>query len=116
MTLHDMAALEEIVTYCDRIQQYLSRIDHSADAFAKDSMVQDACCMCVVQIGELVNILSDETKTSLSDVPWRLIKETRNFYVHNYGHVSKSLLWSTLMESIPSLRTACEKALSTENG
>lgn len=36
--------------------------------------------MCVVQIGELVSQLSDETKAQNKAIPWRIIKDTRNFY------------------------------------
>ena len=43
--------------------------------------------MCVVQIGELVSQLSDETKAQNKAIPWRIIKDTRNFYVHAYGAI-----------------------------
>ena len=115
MTLRDIAVLEDIVSYCERIQQYLSRSGNSQDSFERDTMVQDACCMCVVQIGELVGLLSDEAKQSLSHVPWRLIKETRNFYVHNYGNISQTLVWATLKDSIPDLKASCKQALESES-
>ncbi len=43
--------------------------------------------MCLVQIGELSACLSDEVKQRTAYVPWRLIKDARNFYVHQYGAV-----------------------------
>ena len=111
MTLRDQAALEDIVSYCERIREYLCRGGNTEEAFSQDLMVQDACCMCVIQIGELVNLLTEETKAGLSQIPWRLVKETRNFYVHNYGEISKVLVWNTLQESIPALEESCRAAL-----
>ena len=74
-------------------------------------MFQDACCMCVIQIGELVGELSDEAKALNPSIPWRIIKDTRNFYVHAYGAVDLSAVWETLINDIPSLRAACESML-----
>ena len=56
-------------------------------AFLNDTMFQDACCMCVIQIGELAGALSDDVKHQYPDIPWRIIKDTRNFYVHAYGAI-----------------------------
>ena len=67
--------------------------------------------MCVVQIGELVGELSEETKALNPSIPWRVIKDTRNFYVHAYGAIDLSSVWETLIHDIPVLKTACEKML-----
>lgn len=83
------------------------------DAFETDMMFQDACCMCIVQIGELVGQLSDEIKKRNPDVPWRTIKDTRNFYVHSYGTIDVSSVWETLQHDIPRLRESCARILDT---
>ena len=75
-------------------------------------MFQDACCMCVVQIGELAGLLSEETKHKNRAIPWRIIKDTRNFYVHAYGAIDIPSVWDTLNEDIPALKSACEEILA----
>lgn len=60
--------------------------------------------MCVVQIGELAAQLSDEMKAKNHSVPWRIIKDTRNFYVHAYGNIDLETVWNTLNEDIPMLK------------
>ncbi len=112
MTLRDRAALEDILSYCERTQSYLNRSGNSPEAFRQDTMLQDACCMCIVQIGELVGLLSDEAKQAMPQIPWRSIKETRNFYVHNYGHINVSYVWATLREDLPQLMEVCAAMLS----
>ncbi len=67
--------------------------------------------MCVVQIGELVGALSDEVKAKAPDIPWRVIKDTRNFYVHAYGAIDVLSVWKTLNEDIPALKTVREHIL-----
>jgi len=67
--------------------------------------------MCVIQIGELVGELSDEAKALATDVPWRIIKDTRNFYVHAYGAIDLKSVWATLIDNLPQLKVSCEKML-----
>ncbi len=76
------------------------------------SSSQNACYMCVVQIGELVSQLSDEVKTQNKAIPWRIIKDTRNFYVHAYGSIDIPSVWDALVNDIPALKTACEEILT----
>lgn len=111
MEQRDRIILQKIIAYCDRIAENLSRYDHSCEAFKKDHMFQDACCMCVVQIGELVSQISEEAKAHNKLIPWRIIKDTRNFYVHAYGAIDVTSVWETLNEDIPALCDACKAML-----
>jgi uncharacterized protein with HEPN domain len=109
--VRDKVILEKIISYCERIADNLNRYNHDFSVFESDHLFQDACCMCVVQIGELVARLSEEVKEKDVTVPWRIIKDTRNFYVHAYGAIDVSSVWNTLSNDIPALKTACEKIL-----
>ncbi|MBR6812741.1 MAG: DUF86 domain-containing protein, partial [Oscillospiraceae bacterium] len=112
MEHRDRLLLEKIISYCERIADNLLRYEYSFEIFAQDHMFQDACCMCVVQIGELVSQLSEEVKQKNRSIPWRAIKDTRNFYVHAYGAIDLQAVWATLNEDIPVLKDACEKILA----
>ena len=109
--MRDAVILQKIIMYCRRISDNLERYDHDFSAFENDYLFQDACCMCVVQIGELVSQLSDGVKRKNSAVPWRIIKDTRNFYVHAYGAIDIAAVWDTLERDIPALNIACEAIL-----
>ena len=49
---------------------------------------------------------------TLTAIPWRIIKDTRNFYVHSYGAIDVRAVWDTLEQDIPALKAACEAILS----
>lgn len=110
MEQRDRVIIQKIVGYCNRIMMYLSG-DCDYETFCENLMLQDACCMCIVQIGELAGLLSEETKVSYKDIPWRIIKDTRNFYVHAYGSIDLKAVWNTLTGDIPPLKDLCEKIL-----
>lgn len=108
----DIIILQKIDIYCQRIADNLARYQNDFSAFETDYMFQDACCMCVVQIGELVAQLSEDIKSQNRAVPWRVIKDTRNFYVHAYGSIDVPSVWDTLVNDIPALQTACREILN----
>ena len=56
-------------------------------------------------------MLSDEAKQQSPDIPWRAIKDTRNFYIHNYGSIDTNTVWETLNKDIPILKEACVQLL-----
>lgn len=110
--MRDRLILQKIVLYCQRIADNLDRYRHDFSAFEQDYLFQDACCMCVVQIGELVSQLSDEVKAQNKAIHWRIIKDTRKFYVHVYGSIDIPSVWDTLVDDIPALKPACEEILT----
>ena len=114
MNVRDELLLKKIVMFCDRIADNLERCS-GYENFLKDLMCQDACCMCVVQIGELVAFLSDDVKEANIGVPWKIIKDTRNFYVHKYGAIEVDSLWETLCNDIPVLKKNCEEILTNKD-
>ena len=70
--------------------------------------------MCVVQIGELAGQLSEEVRRQSASVPWRNIKDTRNYYVHAYGSIDVLSVWDTLKHDIPALQRSCQRILEDE--
>lgn len=65
--------------------------------------------LCVLQIGELVGVLTDEFKEEHSEMPWKDIKQMRNVVAHRYGAFDFDILWETVTDDIPTLKEFCEK-------
>ena len=51
MNPRDKLILEKIVGYCRRIHDYLDSYHFDRDTFFNTPLLQDACAMCLVQIG-----------------------------------------------------------------
>ena len=54
-------------------------------------------------VGEAAGQVSEETRSGISGVPWRDIVGMRNRLVHAYFDVNLDILWSTVVEDLPSL-------------
>ncbi len=111
----DVQRITHILDYCQRIENTVSRYGRDAAVFESDMDYQQSIAFSILQIGELCGALSLEYRTATEhQIPWGSIKGMRNFVVHNYGKVSREMLWETVLRDIPALKAFCEKVLSEE--
>ena len=63
--------------------------------------------------GELSGGLSQEYRQATADrVQWGPIKGMRNLVAHNYGSMSREIIWETATTDIPALKRFCEEQLA----
>jgi len=105
MNDRDKARLETILEYCLAIEHSLEKHQHSYPEYLSDDEFYDSLNMKIFQVGELSNKLSDEYKAeTASKIPWRDAVNMRNMFGHDYGSMSKMVIWQTATESIPELQ------------
>ena len=104
----DRSIITHIASYCDQIYEAVDRFGNDFEVFEKDRIFRNSVSMCILQIGELVTILSDEFKDQYESVPWRQIKQMRNIVAHRYGTVDNSITWDVIQNDIPALKEFCE--------
>ena len=109
MSSRDMIVLKKIIQYSDEIEATLSRFSLTQQTFAEDFIARNAISMCILQIGELVNKLTDEFKAVNNEMPWHEIKAMRNIAAHNYGEIDIDILWETATDDIPLLKEYCQR-------
>ena len=107
----DRDVLQQMIRYCNDIESFLVRCQHNFEIYKNDSMFQYACNMCVMQMGELVNRLSDECLENNPEIPWHAMRAMRNLYAHEYEKIDLKIVWETLTKRIPELRQQLENLL-----
>ncbi len=100
----DQVILQKIIYYCNEIDMLMNRFGKSQEAYEQDRAYQYAVSTCIVQIGELVARLTEETLAANDSIPWRAIRGMRNIYVHDYEKTKYKTIWQTMTEDIPALR------------
>ena len=111
----DRAVIERMIRYCEEIERFMDRFGKRFDDYCGDQAYQYATSMCVIQIGELVARLSNETLLETPSIPWRLIRGMRNIYAHNYDRTKPETMWQTLTEDIPQLRSQLQELLISDS-
>ena len=108
MPNRDNSVIEHIKGYCEEIEKELKEIDNDKERFLNSSVYKNSLALCVLQIGELVGLLSEEYKLSNQEMDWRNIKGMRNVVAHKYGSFDFDVLWETVTEDIPMLYEFCK--------
>lgn len=111
MKNEDVLIIKKMIKYCNDISALMVRFDADFERYKTDISFQYASNMCIIQIGELANRLSDETKEINKNIPWRAIRGMRNLHAHDYENVDLEIVWNTLLEDIPMLKLSLEKLL-----
>ena len=108
----DIRILEHITDYCDQISEAVERFGADLSIFLNDRVYRNAVSLCILQIGELVSILTEEFKQNYSDIPWREIKLMRNIVAHRYGTIDYTITWDVVQNDIPKLKAFCSTFFS----
>ena len=107
----DRAIIEHILRYCREIEIAHEDFGHSRKRFDNSTTYQNAVCMCILQIGELVNHLSEDFRAVHDDIPWHKIRGMRNYVAHEYGSIDFDVVWFVSNDSIQTLKSFCEDYL-----
>ena len=115
MSIKDLDILSHILEYCGQINETRNEFDNSKERFSESATFRNAVCLCLLQIGELVNVLSDDFKKNNSMVQWREIKLLRNIVAHRYGQIDFDIVWDICLTDIPEMIDFCTKILNEAN-
>lgn len=108
----DCQRLEHILVYCADIADFIERFGANYETFVNDRAYFSAVSMCILQIGELANGLSDAFRDRTKDeMPWGKIRGMRNWLAHAYSTADEDTIWQTATNDIPNLRDFCLKML-----
>lgn len=98
-----------IIRYCDRLNSSKEHFGDDFIAFSESEPYQDSCSLCLIQIGEAVNRLSDEFRNDHPQIEWSKIYGMRCHLVHGYEIFDVEIAWDAIENYIPSLREFCEE-------
>ena len=100
---NDELSLRTLLIAIDTITEY-SQTSTTADNFYHDRKSFDACMIHFINIGEMIERLSVDFKTSHDDIPWQEIKNFRNLVAHNYFGIDADEIWDIIQNHLPTLK------------
>lgn len=89
-----------------KIERFIAGID--AAVFSRDEKTQSAVILQLMLIGEIAKKLSAETKAALA-LPWKEIIGFRDRAIHDYYDMDLEIIWSTVQDDVPALKSALEE-------
>jgi uncharacterized protein with HEPN domain len=93
--------LLDIKVSIDKILEYTTGM--AFEAYETDSKTKDAVERNFEIIGEAASRIPDDYKKLHPNVEWRIIKDFRNFIIHEYFGVNNQIVWDTIQYRLPDL-------------
>lgn len=113
MKSRDDALLRKIIEYCNEAEAPVDMFGDDIEAFSGNIIYRNACCMPVLQIGELCKLISNDLRESHQEVDWHGWCGIRDVFAHQYTNLDIEKTWIVLRRDIPIMKKQCQKILST---
>ena len=107
----DIIVLKKILEYCSQVSEACNIFDNNYDKFVNISVFQNACCMCILQIGELCKVVSEDLKREENTIPWKEWCGIRDIFAHQYSNLDHQSAWDTIQNDLPELKMEVERIL-----
>ena len=102
--------LQDILDCIERIEGYLQDFDY--DIFQQDRRTIDAVVRNVEVIGEAASNLSDQFRSTHTQIEWRKMIDTRNRIIHGYATVDLEIIWNIAQNDLEQLALEIEQIIA----
>jgi uncharacterized protein with HEPN domain len=101
--------LKDIFQAIESIEVFTAGMDYAT--FVADDKTMSAVIRKLEIIGEAVKQLPEEIRVKHPEIPWKQIAGMRDKLVHFYFGVDAHLIWQTIHNRLPALKTAVRMEL-----
>lgn len=109
--------LEDISYAIDHILAYTKELSYQQ--YSEDQKTKDAVERNSMIIGEAASRVPDSFRQEYSHIEWRIIKDFRNFIIHEYFGINDLIVWDTIILQLPEFKRRIHelrRKLSGEEG
>jgi uncharacterized protein with HEPN domain len=108
----DRQRLTDVLEAIELIQTFSS--GKTLANLVSDRLYQSAVLHQLYVIGESASKVSETLKSRHRDVPWKVIYGFRNHIAHEYFALDLNIVWQTIREDLPKLKTQLDKIAKSE--
>ena len=109
--ISDKARIEHILEAITQIQAFTEGVSYYS--YKQDLKLRLALTRLVEIMGEASNHVSERVKGTFAEVEWSLLNRVRNVLIHEYFGVDYDIIWDSIQQDIPLLKTKLEHIVQT---
>ena len=95
--------ITDILDSIEAIEEFTSDINY--ETFINDRKTYSATLREFMVIGEAISKIIDLLEEKKPEYPWRMIKDFRNFIIHEYFGVNPQIIFDAVKLELPELKT-----------
>ena len=109
MKRDDKVYLEDILESINIILEHVG--EKTEYEFSKSLLLQDAVIRRFEIIGEATAHLTTSLKNKHSEIKWKFLRNFRNELTHEYFGISSTMIYQTIINDLPELKSQIQKLL-----
>ncbi len=113
MKHRDIVVLQKIVQEIQIAIDFVANL--SLEVFLQDEKTKRAVCMTVINIGELVKNITDDTRQGYGYIRWREAAGFRDIAAHKYQTLNMDDVYRTVTEDFPLFQKQLLEILVSQN-
>ncbi len=106
--------LRDILDAAEAIESFVEGMNY--EEFVNNDLVASAVIRKLEIIGEAAKNVPEEIKQEFPNIPWKEMSGMRDRLIHFYFGIKYDLVWQTIKEDIPELKSAIEEILRELEG
>jgi uncharacterized protein with HEPN domain len=103
--------LEDILQAIQKAEDFTRNMDFRT--FSEDDKTVFAVVRALEIIGEASKKIPPEFKQQNPDLPWRDMAGMRDKLIHDYFGVNEEVVWNTVLEDLPPVKTLLQSIVET---
>jgi uncharacterized protein with HEPN domain len=104
--------LQDILDAIDEVESFTAGVDFISFQANREKIL--AVVKLLEIIGEAVKKIPNDKRIKYKEIPWQSIAGMRDLLVHEYWQVDGAVVYATVQESIPLLKTVILNMLNQE--
>ena len=112
MQHRDRIVLEKIIKEIEISDEMLGAV--SLEDFLADEKLKRAVSMTIINIGELIKLVSDELRVAHPEVPWKDAAGMRDITAHRYQTLRMEDVYSSAISDFPAIRIQIKTILDED--
>ncbi len=106
--------IEDMLEAAEKIERYTDAMNR--EEFVSDEKTVDAVLRNLEILGEASKVISGDVREQAPEIPWSEMAGMRDKLIHGYATIDLDIVWQTVSEDVPPLRSELESLLVELDG
>jgi len=108
------ARIHDILVCIQNIQTFTMGM--TFEHFSLDGKTIRAVAFELITMGEAARAIPAMVQQQYPDIPWSKMQDIRNVIVHEYYRMDEEIIWGTISDDLPLLKTQLDQIIGHESG
>ena len=101
--------IDDMLEAAQKIEKYTDGMSH--EEFVSDEKTVDAVLRNLEILGEASKLITEDVREHAPEIPWSEMAGMRDKLIHGYATIDLDIVWQTVTEEVPQLRSKLDELL-----